>query len=237
MNVIFSKFGQVPNLIDMKTKSVLYSIVAILAIIIASCCIDYGSGVDWDDYGDYGGGIYGGNSSRNLSADIINIVSDDVLDVIEGLGMPIYDGHNPPDLEGIFLEDPHELQASNRNDDQIGKVYDQYKFKMSQQNNNDLTLSLDYKSGSSVGNSTRSYISGSGKRFSVFFEVLAEKQGYQAKMVRVISGKMTDEGIKNCQIALFMVNNYGDPGDVFLDNGKGRIFSDSDNIAERQIDF
>ncbi len=208
----------------MKTKLFLLSAASVLAIIVVSCCIDYGN-TNWDDYGDYGTG-YGGNSSRNLSADIINIVSNDVLDIIESMGMPIHEGKNPPSLEGIFLEDPHILEASNQDDDVIGKKYNNWKFRMYNQNNIDLKISLEYKSGSSIGTSTQSYISGSAQKFSVFFEVLTEKQGYQAKMIRVISGKMTDQGVKDCQIALFMVDDYGDPGNVFLSKGKGRIFQD-----------
>ncbi len=174
---------------------------------------------------------------RDLSDDISNIVTDEILDIIEDLGMPIYEGQNPPNIEGIFLEAPHTLKASNQDGDEIGHVYNDWKFHLYNQNNSNLTIDLEYKTSSSIGASSKSYISGSGNNFSVFLEVISEKGEYSAKMVRIISGQITEAGIGNCHIALFMVDNYGDPGDNYLDNGRGRILYDSDGLAEVLSEF
>jgi hypothetical protein len=184
-----------------------------------------------EDYGDYG------ESSRDLSQDIKNIVSDDILNTIEKLGMTIYEGKNPPDITGIFLEEPHTLKASNQENDEIGHVYNAWKFKLFNQNNQNLTISLEYKSGDTTGSSTTSFISGSGDNFSVFLKVISNKDGYTADMVRIISGKISDSGIVNCHIALFMVDDKGDPSDSFISNGTGRILYDSDGLAEVQSEF
>lgn len=199
----------------------------------SGCTSDYG---DMSTYGDIIGDPYGG-STRDLSEDIINIVPDNILDIIENLDMPINEGKNPPNLEGIFLEEPHTLKSSNQEGDEVGHEYASWKFRLFNQNNAKLSIQLEYKSGSTTGESTQSFISGSGNKFSIFLQVKTYKDEYTADMVRIISGTMTADGIQNCHIALFMVDNHGDPGDNFLENGKGRVLYDSDGLAEKQTEF
>jgi len=151
--------------------------------------------------------------------------------------MPVFEGSDPPDIQGIFYESPHTLKASNHIGDSITYVYNPWKFQLSNQDFETKSISLDFKSGKSIGYGLTSFLSGSGNNFTLFAKVLADKNGYKSEYIRIISGTITEEGIDGCHIAFFMVDDYGDPADQYIAEGECRVLYDSDGLAERQEEF
>ena len=167
-----------------------------------------------------------------LSKEIKNIVPDSTLTKITDLGMPVNKGKKPTNLESIYKVYPLTLKASNiPNDYSTGYVFADYKFRLYDQDNENLTIKLDYVSGSETGTGLGGFISGDGNDFSVFVNVHSVSQGQQADVLHIISGTITEDGIKDFYFSNFMLNDYGDPSDVWMENEQGRVFYDSDGIS------
>ena len=180
---------------------------------------------DYGDYGDYGGG--------GLSDDIQTIVSDDILTIVKNLGMPIYEGKKPTTLNGVFFVSPFILKNSNISQDTPGSQFADYTVTFRNQDNSTLTVKVDYSGGGETGTGMTSFISGSGNNFSVFTEVISSISGYQAKMVNIFSGTMSATGIQNFHYANVMIDNYGNPGNVWIKNGESRVIYDSDGNSPK----
>lgn len=166
-----------------------------------------------------------------LSKEIKNIVPDETLKQITDLGMPINKGSKPANLENIYKVSPFILKASNIPDDKIGSTFADYKFHLYSQNNDKLSISMDYYSGGEEGSGLGGFISGDGNDFSVFVKVHSSYQGGQADFIHIISGTITDQGIKNLYFANFMLDNYGNQGKVWIENNQGRVIYDSDGLS------
>jgi hypothetical protein len=166
-----------------------------------------------------------------LSEDIQNLVPDSLLQTIKDLGMPVNEGLVPPDIENIYLASPFELVSSNIAGDTPGHVFADFRVKFSDQNNDDLTVKVSYVNGSEEGNSLGSFVSGYGNDFSVFIKMTSTSLDTEADLLLIISGTKVTEGIKDLYYAIFMLNNYGNVNDYWIDNGKGRVIYDSDGIS------
>lgn len=167
-----------------------------------------------------------------LSDEIKNIVPDSTLTKITTLGMKINKGLEPPNMENTYLASPFELKATNVVDDySIGYIFADYYFRLYDQDNENLTIKLDYYNGGETGTGLGGFISGDGKNFSVFIEMNSEYSGYAAKMVHIISGTLTDEGISGLYFANYMLDNYGNLGGYWIENDEGRVLIDSDAMS------
>ena len=176
---------------------------------------------------------------NGLTPDINNLVPQDILDEIINLGMPINNGANPPQINNSYLVSPLVLVGSNISSDVIGRKYADYYFKLSNQNNNDLTVDLDFKQASTTGSGLGSFIVGTNNKFSVFSELTIINSTYndKAKGVLVYSGEFSNDGIKDLMHAIFMVDDYGDPNNHYIEIGTGRVFHDSDKFSEEIDSF
>jgi hypothetical protein len=171
-------------------------------------------------------------NEEGLTQEIVNLVPDTILNEMESMGMPIYGGENPPNIENSYIASPFVLKASNRESDQIGHTYSDYYVKFYNQDNSKLSISLNYLNGPETGTGMGSYIVGDDNKFSVFVEVNAEADdGSKAKLVHVISGEWTADGIKNLYFANFMLDNYGNTTGYWIENGDGRVIYDSDGFS------
>jgi len=171
-------------------------------------------------------------AAPQLSQDIKNIVPDSTLNKIISLGMPVNKGTNPPDLINIFKVIPFTLKSTNvDNDFAIGYVFSDYKFRLYDQDNEKLTIKLDYINGPESGTGYGGFISGDGNNFSVFVKVHALNGNNEADIIQIISGTITTEGIKDFYLSNFMINDYGDPNSVWIEEETGRVFYDSDGIS------
>ena len=171
-------------------------------------------------------------NEEGLTQEIVNLVPDTILNEMESMGMPIYGGENPPNIENSYIASPFVLKASNRESDQIGHTYSDYYVKFYNQDNSKLSISMNYLNGPETGTGMGSYIVGDDNKFSVFVEVNAEADdGSKAKMVHVISGEWASDGIKNLYFANFMLDNYGNTTGYWIENGDGRVIYDSDGFS------
>jgi hypothetical protein len=167
-----------------------------------------------------------------LSKDIQNIVPDSTLQNIVDMGMVINKGVDPPDIANEYLASPYELKATTvSNDWSIGTIFADYYFRLYDQDNDKLTIKLDYYNGGENGTGLGGFISGSGNKFSIFVVVNSEYNGYEAKLIHIISGKITDDGIEDFYFTNYMLDNYGNLGEVWIENGEGRVFVDSDGLS------
>jgi len=171
-------------------------------------------------------------NDEGLTQEIVNLVPDSILTEIKSLGMPIYGGENPPNIENSYFASPFVLIASNRESDEIGYTYSDYYVKFYNQDNKELKIEMDYQNGPEIGTGMGSYIVGDDNNFSVFVEVDAEaSDGSKAKLVHIISGEWTEEGIKNLYFANFMLDNYGNETGYWIEDGDGRVIYDSDGFS------
>ena len=172
------------------------------------------------------------DTKLDLSKDIQNIVPDSTLNKIIALGMPINKGTKPTDLTNIYKASPYILKATNiPNDYAIGFPFADYKVRLYDQDNDKLTIKLDYVNGPESGSGIGGYVSGNGSDFSVFVKVHAVNSGSQAEVLQIISGTITSEGIKNFYFTNFMLDDYGDPKNLWINNEQGRVIYDSDGIS------
>lgn len=184
-------------------------------------------------------GISSKVDSDGLTKDIRNIIPDSILTIIKNLGMPINGGENPPLLtkrqllSATYLATQFVLVKSNRpNDVNIGYLFSDYQVTFQEQNNDNLTIKVDYVSGTESGNGLGSYIVGNDCKFSVFVQTNTTVNGFNAKFIHVISGSLLPDGIENLYFANFMIDDMGAPANTWIRNGEGRILKDKDGFSE-----
>ncbi len=169
---------------------------------------------------------------NGLTREINEMVPDSLIDAIDSLGMPIHRGGNPPTVNGSYLCKQFKLINSNRESDVIGSIYPDYYVKFYEQNNEKLTISLDYKNGPEDGAGIGGFIVGDNGKFSVFSRLTVVVYGDTAYILNLISGQLKDEGIQDFHLAIFMLDNLGNPNGYYIDNGDGRVFKDDDGLSE-----
>lgn len=190
-----------------------------LVIIIAGCKKKDGGGYIVEENG--------------LTKDINDFVPQSVLDEIEEMGMPINEGVNPPNIQFRYHASPFILLNSNRESDNIGSKFSDYDIQFSEQNNTNLTVKSASVNGGQESEGVGGFIVGDDNRFSVFSKVNSELKGEKAVLLNMISGKITSDGIIDFYFANFMLDDNGDPSDVWIEVGDGRILYDSDGFSEK----
>jgi hypothetical protein len=163
-----------------------------------------------------------------LSTQVHNMVPDSIINEMKTLGLPLYGGTTPPNLQNIYLATPFILKSSNRAGDYAGKSFADYYVKFYGQDNTALSIMVDYYNGGEKGTGLGGFISGVGNTFTVFAKVHSTYLGDQADFVHVISGTLISGAIKDLYFANFMLDNYGNPHGYWIDEGEGRVIYDSD---------
>lgn len=191
------------------------SILLLTAIVLTGCSKD-------DD---------GSDSFDGSMTSISDFVGQEILDTMTDLGLTIHPGNKPPNIEGKFLMSPSILESSNIPSDTPGNLFSDLLLTFSNQKGLNIKYTGEQTQTSSVGKG--SFISGEGDLFSVFLNVISTKTNQPKEMeeIYVFTGRITSEGIKDIQVALFMVENNGNDG--VIENGQGRVFIDGDNLARR----
>jgi len=174
--------------------------------------------------------------ANGLTASINNLVPEYIIEEMKSLGMPIYTGDSPPkNLDNSYLATPIILKGSNISRDIIGFKFPDLYLKLYNQNNNLLTIKINYLNGNSTGNGIGSFIVGNFSSFSIFSEIISTYEGETSKQIFVYSGTIANDGIENLHIALFMIDNNGNSN--LIKNGGGRVFYDSSNLSETVNSF
>lgn len=143
-----------------------------------------------------------------------------------------YTGENPPFIEGEYKIDKCSAVFCSDNYYEPGEVVSAIMIKFFNQN---LTTNrLDYASKSAGSYQTSGiggYINGSGNNFTALMVVKGSSYDIPTKEGIVISGTLTDEGIKNLKYAFVMIEKGEDPVHQIMEAGAFRVFEDEDGMA------
>lgn len=198
-------------------KKIKFLLICSLVLSLASCSSD----------DDSDGGFDGS------TGDIQDFVGPELYDIMTDLGLTIHTGNTPPTLQGGYYMEPCILSASNVESDNIGSTFAAQTFYLTNMNLSTLTIDYSGSGGSQSDDGSGSFISGSGNNFSIFLTITSEISGYEADTLYVLSGTDDGDGFIDFQLAVFMKDNFGNPGGVFIEDNKGRIFVDGDNFVEQ----
>lgn len=183
-----------------------------LSILIGGCCKDHSDIVPGQDF-----------------------IPDEILEAIEENGQVIYEGFDPPALEGKYLLSPSILQHSNFDDLYVpGHQFFDVIVEFREFNPNDLTIKVSISDGGTItGEGFGSFVSGDGDNFTVYVKLdLEDSFGHKLLQADVYSGTLEPDGIRNFQRSLFMIDDFGDPSEMYIENGHGRLFEDGDGFSE-----
>ena len=167
---------------------------------------------------------------ENLTEDVQNIIPQDIFNLIEEFGIEIHEGRNPPNIEGTYLITPAILVKSNFLDYlSPGYQFGDIQMTFSDQDNENLTVVLDYIQGEQIGNGLGSFITGNGNKFTVFTEVSGTHFGEPFKSVEIQSGEITPSGIINYyHLMIVTVETL-----TTIRRGQGRLIYNSEGYSHR----
>ena len=143
--------------------------------------------------------------------------------------MPIYSGNTPPAIEGTYVLSPLLLHYSS-DGQSLNNLADQF-IRMTNQDTSKNTVMYEDKQASNYKERTEMVVLGKDNNFTIFAVVPGYLGSVTYKLATIVSGTMTDAGIKDCHIALLMVDK-NDPDNQVMKVGTYRIFKDKDGLAE-----
>lgn len=178
------------------------------------------------------------SDSSGLSQDIKNFVPQSVIDSMRQWGLTINEGKTPPTIDGVYNDSLHLCTFDNSGYDGAGVYFYNYHYKFHDQNNDKLTISVDFKDTYDNGNTDSasgagSFISGAGNDFTVFTDVKGTSYGVTYEAITFYSGTITSSGIKNFQDGLYLKDKGADPDNNLIDVGSARVFKDEDGFSEK----
>ena len=174
----------------------------------------------------------GSGGSGRIDDRLDNVVPEDIQDKIKD-HMPLYDGINPPFVEGAYLIEPMTCLYDEENYYQPGHEVIETVIRFSNQNTTTNTLDYeDYEGSLQTSTGSGAFISGSGDNFTAYFNTEGINYGdTYTKTALVISGTKTAEGIRNLYYAFVMVEKSGPNVDRIMGEGMFRIFKDEDGLS------
>jgi hypothetical protein len=172
---------------------------------------------------------------NGLSHEINNLISSDIFNILDSLGMPIHAGGNPVNVEGEFLISEAVLTSSNLKDDSVGYEFEGIRILFSSQNSRELKLMTKIIHDSSESDWQQSFISGSGIDFSVFSEIKTYSTAKKDSAVsaQIYSGTWSSDGLTDLHMAVVMLDNYNNPDGSYIDVGNARLIFDKDGFSEK----
>lgn len=146
--------------------------------------------------------------------------------------LPIYDGVNPPNVEGVYYIKPMITSYDSYNSYAPG--YEIIPMHIMIKNQDMVKNTVDYEGNEDnvetyTGNGA--FISGYDDNFTVYFDLDGVVSGVPVKEALVISGTKSDEGIKNLYYAFIVTEKGDDPGNDVVPEGTYRVFYDSDGLS------
>ena len=210
---------------------------ALFALVSCSKSVDNG-GYNNGNNQNNNGSTNGNNSkSLNIPVKAKAIIPEETLHQIRAQGMPIYEGTNPPNIEGIYLLDNLRFHYSSDPGEKgftKGDKAVNYKYRFYQQNG--VKLKSDYRAlkfgVNDIATGSGAIISGSGNNFTVFLNHAAHTEGVKNNDIILISGEITPEGIKDLLLTL-TVTEKEDTNNQIMKVGVYRIFQ-HEGIARRE---
>ena len=172
--------------------------------------------------------------SSNNDERFDQIIPEEVLEQIEK-HMPIFDGSNPPNIEGEYLVSPWVLTYDVENQFEVGHTFNDLYLKLYNQDMVNNTLDYIERQSSSDAIGTGSFISGDGTHFTVYFTVegISRFTNYDInwKEALMISGTKIDSGIGNFFYGFVMLEKSDDPERKLVDVGHYRVIKDKDGTS------
>ena len=180
------------------------------------------------------------NSTSTVALPEIIIVEDVPDDVIPAAirdefesHMTVYEGKLPPIIEGQYVMDEMELSYNSVGDFAPGKIFaDCYMAFIDQ-----IGGSCRYaeKQANSTAHADKVYVTGNGNNFTAYFVARNQRDdGYTwSVMSTLVSGTITDSGIRNCQYAFIMAEK-NDPDGLLMPVNGYRVFFDNNYLASRK---
>ena len=213
---------------------------ALFALVSCSKSVDNG-GYNNGNNQNNNGSTNGNNSkSLNIPIEAKAIIPEETLRQIRAQGMPIYEGTNPPNIEGIYLLDNLRFHYSSDPGEKgftKGDKAVNYKYRFYEQNG--VKLKSDYRAlkfgVNDIATGSGAIISGSGNNFTVFLNHAAHTEGVKNNDITLISGEITPEGIKDLVLTL-TVTEKEDTNNQIMKVGVHRIFQ-HEGIARRETPY
>ncbi len=176
--------------------------------------------------------------TKGFSTRIQNIISQEDIDKLRGRGMIINEGSQPPNIEGIFISSPHTLVSPYGTADtyKVGDVFTELILRFSRQNTTDGSATVETRSGGATGTGIGGFLSGNGNKFTFFAEIDFVNGVVTGKQVRLFSGEITSDGIKDFYTTVFF-KSKNDPNNTQLPVGSSRIVKDGNGIASKRTTF
>lgn len=166
--------------------------------------------------------------------DSSTFISAEQIATLQSLGLPVYEGDDPPDITGTYLCNDLVLYDSNIPEDSpyIGDSYADMEIKFYRQySSGRVRVSYD-QSGYETGTGMRSFISGSGNNFTVFTEISGTSDsGIDFEDAMLFSGTISAGGISNFSYGLLMTYKSSDPDGYLINVGDARVFVEDDGLA------
>ena len=177
--------------------------------------------------------VIGNDQDDDVDDRISTVIPEELRDAMEDY-IPIYDGKNPPNIEGSYFVDPEILIGSSLSYDQIGKKYssEYQKYGNQDMTNNTIDMVRVQGGGSEWEKGSGAFISGTGNNFTIYFNMEGESSGIKNKRAYVVSGTKTSTGIKNLTMGFIMTYKDADPDHKLVDVGTFRFFTDQDGMSE-----
>lgn len=179
------------------------------------------------------------NDEAGFSQEIKNFVPQTVLDSLRKWGLKINAGKKPPVIEGIYNITPNICSFDNSGFNRAGNKFADYRLRFREQNNETLTISLDYKAlnaaDSAIG--VGSFIAGNDNYFTVFVNASGVQEGISYKQIGFYSGRKTANGIEGLQHGFYFTEKGPDPDNKLVKPGTSRIFNDDDDLSEPNTFF
>lgn len=161
------------------------------------------------------------------------IIPEDIQEKIDDY-MPIYEGINPPNVEGTFIVSPNVTIYCEDGGYKPGRVIDDYYYNFLNQDmkNNTIDCNRWSQSGNHNESGNGMFIRGTGNNFTIFMHFTGVENGISIKTAHIISGTKSQSGIKNLKYALVMLGKGPDPLHKLMDVGVFRSFKDGNGISE-----
>lgn len=179
--------------------------------------------------------------SGTISKDVI---PEEIKDLLQTY-MPIYEGIRIPTISGFYLADNITLLFNSNENDSFKpghRFAKQYTY-FGPQSSNGLIYEYEDKQGSSRGSSDLVQVTGKDDCFTAFYinETFRDydEDGVEetwSKTSTVLSGKISEDGIKEWKLAIIMVDKT-DPFGIIMYVNDFRVFYEDDDIVARIPDW
>lgn len=171
------------------------------------------------------------DSEDSIPKQVEDFLSEDDILALESVGMNIYRGSNPPNIEGSYLASTLEVFYDDLNTKPSDEMA-HYTYDFENQGGDKVTVGFSAPAANDSATDLDGYISGSGDCFNVFVEIKGTDDGCSYTMPSIFSGCVSSDGIAEWQWGYVMGERVGTSCGS-LKEGHRRIFIEGDELATK----